>query len=299
MPGYTFSEGVVLIEATGQLAIGATGVFRAATGGDPVTIYDLNDSVIPSVAVGPLGVRQAFKADIPRGLLDFGSVVIVARSDELMDAAFEAQAISEQAALDAAAAATSSQAAAAAAAAAEGSAAAAAASAEAVPDAVQDIVAAQITAGAGVDKVLAAGNNTLTLSVLYGDVAGTAVQGDDERVTDGQPDTVAAIRRLAREAGAAAPGVHGHPVTDLEDVASFILDLLSSATNADARAILGVGDRAHMEYVVFWEENGVGTKWGTVRPTGYKRVKFAANGAANTEDPALTIGTDVDVWEQL
>jgi hypothetical protein len=54
---YTFSPAVVVVESTGVLAIGATGVLRPPDGGASVPVYDLNDSLIPNVAVGPLGDR--------------------------------------------------------------------------------------------------------------------------------------------------------------------------------------------------------------------------------------------------
>lgn len=296
---YTYAPAPVLVEITGEFAIGATGVFRATEGGTPVTITDLNDSPIPNIVVGPKGAHQAFKADIPNGVIDFGSVLLPTASLEQQEAALQAEQIAAQAAVDAAAAAASSQAAAAAAAAAEGSAAAAAASAEAVPDAVQDIVAEQVQPGPGIEKELGAGNNTLTLSVIYGETAGTAVEGNDPRVTDGQFDSVASIRRNEDVPGGSAPFNHQHPVGDITGLAAVILDLLGAATASDARAVLGVGNRADQEVLVLWEQNGAGTKWGTARPTGYKRVRFAANGATGTEDPALTIGLDVDVWETL
>jgi len=96
---YTYDEAVVLIEATADLAIGATGVLRPVDGGDPVQVFDLNGSALPHVLVGPFGVHQPFRADIPQGLLDFGSKVLVKESQQQREAGLEAKAI----ALDAAA----------------------------------------------------------------------------------------------------------------------------------------------------------------------------------------------------
>lgn len=87
---YTFDEAVVLVEGTGELAIGATGVLLPPLGGDPVQVYDMNGSPIPNVVVGPFGVHQQFRADIPQGLLDFGSKVLVKESQQQRDAGMAA-----------------------------------------------------------------------------------------------------------------------------------------------------------------------------------------------------------------
>lgn len=91
MAAYTFPSAVVLIEATGDLAIGATGVLRPSAGGNPVQVYDLNGSPIPNVVVGARGVHQPFQADIPDGVLDFGSVLLTSISQESMTAAITAE----------------------------------------------------------------------------------------------------------------------------------------------------------------------------------------------------------------
>lgn len=95
MPAYTFSPAPVLVETTGEFAIGATGVLRPTEGGDPVQVYDLNGSPLPSVAVGLKGAHQAFKADIPHGTLDFGSVLLPTISLEALTAALTAQQTAE------------------------------------------------------------------------------------------------------------------------------------------------------------------------------------------------------------
>lgn len=87
MADYTFSAATVLFEGTGDLAVGATGVLRPLDGGAAVQLYDLNDSPLTSITVGPLGSHQAFKADIPHGLLDFGSLRMVAVSIQSLTAA--------------------------------------------------------------------------------------------------------------------------------------------------------------------------------------------------------------------
>lgn len=97
MPTYRYSPDTVMVETTGELAIGATGVLRATEGGDPVNLYDLNGSAIPSVLVGPKGAHQAFKADIPNGVLDFGSVILPKLSDQAQVAAIDAMAAAENA----------------------------------------------------------------------------------------------------------------------------------------------------------------------------------------------------------
>lgn len=93
MPDYTFAPAPVLVETTGEFAIGAVGVLRATDNGDPVTIYDLNDSPIAGVLVGPKGAHAAFKADISDGVLDFGSVILPTESLEQRRAALEARSL--------------------------------------------------------------------------------------------------------------------------------------------------------------------------------------------------------------
>lgn len=108
MADYTFPPAPVLVEETGEFAIGAIGVLRATEGGDPVSVYDLNDSPLPNIVVGPKGAHQAFKADIPDGVLDFGSVLLPTQSLEAaragltaLDTANDALAAAEAAAVTA------------------------------------------------------------------------------------------------------------------------------------------------------------------------------------------------------
>lgn len=90
MPIYTYTEALVLVEGTNTPATGATGVLRPSMNGESVSVWDLNDSPLAAIPVGPLGVHQAFKADISSGVLDFGSVVLVAISKEAMEAGLTA-----------------------------------------------------------------------------------------------------------------------------------------------------------------------------------------------------------------
>lgn len=101
MAAYTFPSAPVLVEATGEFAIGATGVLRAVSGGLAVQVYDLNDSPISTVLVGPKGGHAPFKADIPYGVLDFGSTQLVAVSAEALNAAIDVSVVADQARTDA------------------------------------------------------------------------------------------------------------------------------------------------------------------------------------------------------
>lgn len=112
MAAYTFPSAVVLVEGTGQLAVGATGLLRTNAGSASVQMYDLNGSPLPSVVVSSQGVHQPFTADIGHGVLDFGSVILPAISLEAMTAALEVLQSSEAAAAAASASAASAEAAA-------------------------------------------------------------------------------------------------------------------------------------------------------------------------------------------
>lgn len=88
---YTYAPAPVLVETTGDFAIGATGVLREVAGGPAVAIYDLSTgNSITSILVGPKGAHQSFRADIASGILDFGSVLLPSASLELQEAAFVA-----------------------------------------------------------------------------------------------------------------------------------------------------------------------------------------------------------------
>ena len=92
MAAYTFGPAPVLVEATGEFAIGATGVLRESAGGAEIPIFDLNDSPLSSILVGPKGAHQAFKSDVASGVLDFGSVELPTISLEALTAALTVQA---------------------------------------------------------------------------------------------------------------------------------------------------------------------------------------------------------------
>lgn len=113
MPDFVYSPAPVLVEATGNFAIGSTGVLRPAEGGAPVQVWDLNESPLASVIVGPKGAHQAFKADIAHGVLDFGSVMLPAISDEAKASALTVQEAAQGAATSAESAASAAAAAAA------------------------------------------------------------------------------------------------------------------------------------------------------------------------------------------
>lgn len=76
MPDFTYPSATVLIERTGELAVGAAGVLRSTVDGDELPIYDLDGSPITHIRVRARGVHQPFKADVPDGLLDFGAATL-------------------------------------------------------------------------------------------------------------------------------------------------------------------------------------------------------------------------------
>ena len=88
MADFTYAPAPVLIESTGEFALGVVGAFTDAATGTTVQAYDLNDSPIGGILVGPKGAHQAFKADIPHGILDFGSVLLPSESIEQQEAGF-------------------------------------------------------------------------------------------------------------------------------------------------------------------------------------------------------------------
>lgn len=96
MADFTYPPGTVLDESTGEFSVGSTGVLRNANG-DAVDIFDLNDSPIPSIRVGARGVHEAFKANVPDGLLDFGSTLMPVVSQESHRAGLQAIQVAEAA----------------------------------------------------------------------------------------------------------------------------------------------------------------------------------------------------------
>jgi hypothetical protein len=107
MPTYTFPQAPVLNDSTGEFAIGSTGFLRDTSTNAPVQMYDLNGSPIATIIVGSKGAHSAFKADVPHGVLDFGSVLLPSASLEQQAAGIIAVDTANDAATSAAAAQTS------------------------------------------------------------------------------------------------------------------------------------------------------------------------------------------------
>ena len=102
MPMYSFEAALVTITGTNTPAPqGATGVLRPLGGGNPVPLYDQNDSSIPHVLVGPDGVHQQFRAEASDGELDFGAAKLWKVSVEQHRAGLEAKTIATDAAASA------------------------------------------------------------------------------------------------------------------------------------------------------------------------------------------------------
>lgn len=98
---YTYGQAAVLVQAGGVstdvFAVGAHGVLRTAVDGPESPIYDINGSPLPYLTVGETGAYQFFRADIPFGVLDFGSALITAVSNEAIAAPLEVKALAESA----------------------------------------------------------------------------------------------------------------------------------------------------------------------------------------------------------
>jgi hypothetical protein len=122
--------------------------------------------------------------------------------------------------------------------------------------------ARQITAGTGLS-----GGGDLTadrsLTVTYGAVAGTAVQGNDVRVTADQAAGIASVRTLGTGAQQAAAGADSR-IVGAAQKASNLADLSSLPT---ARTNLGLGNSA---------TRSVGTTSGTVAAGDDTRITGAA-----------------------
>jgi hypothetical protein len=78
-----------------------------------------------------------------------------------------------------------------------------------------------------------------TLAVVYGTTAGSAVQGNDTRVTADQAAGVASIRTLGTAATQAAAGNHTHTATGISDSTAVGRSLLTAADAAAVRSIAG------------------------------------------------------------
>lgn len=117
------------------------------------------------------------------------------------------------------------------------------------------------------------------------------------RVADEDAADVPSVRSLGTGSLQAAPGVHTHPASQISDGSAVGRTVLTAVDAAAARAALAVGQASRQEIVVFWNESGAGTGWGA-RPTGYKRVRWSANGSTSSTDPALGPGAVGDIWER-
>ncbi|WP_100499699.1 hypothetical protein [Geodermatophilus chilensis] len=139
-----------------------------------------------------------------------------------------------------------------------------------VTETVQDVVGAALVAGAGVqvtvddigDTITIASTAVLptrqvlagtgltgggdlsadrTLAVSYGTAAGSAVQGNDARVTADQAAGTASIRTLGTGAQQAAAGNHGHTATAITDSTTVGRSVLTAADAPAARTAIGAG----------------------------------------------------------
>lgn len=80
-----------------------------------------------------------------------------------------------------------------------------------------------------------------TLAVSYGSTAGTAVQGNDARVTADQAAGTASIRTIGTGALQAAAGNHTHTATGISDSTTVGRSVLTAANASAARAAIGAG----------------------------------------------------------
>jgi hypothetical protein len=71
---YSYDPGIVLNDATTLPVAGATGIFTATVGGAAQPIYNLGGSPIANLTTNELGYLARFKADLPLGFVNFGSV---------------------------------------------------------------------------------------------------------------------------------------------------------------------------------------------------------------------------------
>ena len=89
---YTYAQGVVIDPVTSELVQSGTGIFKDTAGGVVQDMFDLVGTQVAGIDVGPLGVHIAFKADIPHGVLSFGSVELPVVSIEAINSGLEAAA---------------------------------------------------------------------------------------------------------------------------------------------------------------------------------------------------------------
>ena len=93
MPDYTYGPFLVLDETTGEPTAEATGgQLLDVAGGTPQPVYDLLGSPLAELITNRLGVTGSFMADVPYGLVSFGSVALPVISNEARNAGLEAAA---------------------------------------------------------------------------------------------------------------------------------------------------------------------------------------------------------------
>ena len=83
---FTVAQGVVVDGTTNIPIKNGSGVLRDQAGGNVQNMYDLLGNPIANIPVNDYGVHSPFKMDIPRGTLDFGSVLLPVKSLEADDA---------------------------------------------------------------------------------------------------------------------------------------------------------------------------------------------------------------------
>lgn len=112
-----------------------------------------------------------------------------------------------------------------------------------------------------------------TFAVSYGTTAGTAVQGNDARVTADQAAGTASIRTIGTGALQAAAGNHTHTSANITDATTVGKSLMTAADAATARTAIGAG-------------TGSGNVTGTGGITTITQITQAAYTALATKDSA-------------
>lgn len=92
MAAYTFRS-EALYDPLSDVVVenGSGGKLVAVLDGPALPIYDLNDNPISEITSGPSGQTLQFKADVYRGLIQFGSVAVYVTAEEVADMAIAAQ----------------------------------------------------------------------------------------------------------------------------------------------------------------------------------------------------------------
>lgn len=138
------------------------------------------------------------------------------------------------------------------------------------PEIVRDVIGTALVAGSGVQITLNDAGDTITiastavlptrqviagtgltgggdlsadrtLAVQYGATAGTAVQGNDTRVTADQASGTASIRTLGTGATQAAAGSHTHTADGISDATTTGKAVIRATDAAAARTAIGAG----------------------------------------------------------